>query len=309
MQDNDLPITDWTYDGRLEYVNKNRLVIELVIEQALENFDEQTISLTFQTQGKAVIKIIDLFNGVHFNVESLPNGIPKDITLFSQLAFWVKYKSAGMIYTGNRTNKQTSPEQIPEPIVIKKNHIDLQLEKLAINLNKLNQKVAADLIGYWLSANKKLLNELSFIEESPCELEIDNDVSDTQKTRYKADASFRFLYLFFNIREHLSTVELYENKYLVKGSNRPQYVARYKESHHTKTQIRQTIKSIIDKFNEIYVETEDKDFIIRALFKSISKSAVLDVYEINKNDPSHSDYVQKLKQLKVKPSLLMEQVS
>lgn len=309
MLHNTLPITDWSHEGRQEYVDRNRQVIELVIEQALEEFDEKIISLAFHTQDKAVINIINLFLTKHFCSDRLHTKMPKDITLFSQLRFWIKFKTAGKIYIGDRTYKQGQANHIIEPIPQEKDDIDLLTKELASNLNKLNQKVAADLIGYWLLANKKLLGELSSSEGISSPSEIENDVSGTQKTRYKADASFRYLYLFFNIKEHLNTVDLYENKYLVKGDNRPQYVARYKESHHDKHQVRQIIKRIINRFNEIYVDTDDKNFLIRALFKSIAKNAVLDVYEINKNDPSHSDYVQKLKNLKVKPSLLMEQVS
>jgi hypothetical protein len=309
MQNKDLPITDWTQTGRQQYVETNRLLIQLVIEQALEDFDAQSTSLIFQSQEKAVKIIINLFGGTYFNVDYLPNGIPKDITLFSQLPFWSNLKTAGKVSSGDRTHNQVQMDDVQEPIEPEVSKADLYLQKLAKIINKYNQQVAPDLVGYWLQANKKLLRELTLPQSALAAAKVENEVSAPQKTRYKVDASFRYLYLFLNIAEHLDTVELYQNKYFVKGLNRPQYVAGHSETHRTKLQVRQTIKLIINRFHDIFVEIDDQDFLLRALFKAIAKTAVLDVYEINRNDPCYSDYAQKLKQLKAKPSTLLEHVS
>lgn len=309
MCDIDLPITDWSLVGRQTYVDRNRRVIELIIEQALEDFDEKAISNAFRHQTNAVTKIIDLFLLNHFSVDRLPIDIPKDITLFSQLPFWVSFKTAGNVHAGDGAYKQALVESDYELPEFKVDDIDLHQQKLAKNLKKLNQHVAPDLIGYWLQANKKLLNELSGSGEFSKVVEIENDVSDSQKSRYKADASFRYLYLFLNIAEHINTVESYENKYFVKGLNCPQYVAGHPETHQTKHQIRLTIKQIINRLYEIYLETGDHDVLTLSLFKAIAKKAVLDVYEINKNEPYYSDCAHKLLQLKNKPSTILEQVS
>ncbi|MBB1318086.1 hypothetical protein H5123_10605 [Shewanella sp. SR43-4] len=309
MRDSVLPITDWSFIGRQKYVDRNRQVIELVIEQALENFDERSISLAFKNQASAVSQIIGLFLLSPFSVDRLPSGIAKDIKLFSQLAFWVRFKTAGNVHTGGGVYKQVLVESEHELSESKVADIDLHVQKLAKNLKKFNRHVAPDLIGYWLLANKKLLRELSSFEGDSEVVEIENEVSAPQTTRYKVDASFRYLYLFLNVAEHLESVERYENKYFVKGLNRPQYVAGQSETHQTKHQVRQTIKQIINRFHEVFTETGDNDVLTRSLFKAIAKSAVLDVYEINKNDPYYSYYTQKLKQLKAKPSTLLEQVS
>ncbi|MCT8988294.1 hypothetical protein [Shewanella phaeophyticola] len=295
--------------GRQNYVDENRLVIVLVIEQALEDFDEKTISIAFGHQDTAADKIIDLFLRSHFCVSQLPTAIPKDITLFSQLAFWVRYKTAGKVSVGNGSYKQDLDDSIYEQSISNNVCMDSHVPKLARNLKKLNQQVAPDLIGYWLQANKKLLNELALSDDLSQVVEIENEVSAPQTTRYKVDASFRYLYQFLNIAEHLDTVALYENKYFVKGLNRPQYVSGYSETHQTKHQVRQTIKHIINRFHETFSDVDDKDFLTRALFKTIAKKAVLDVYEINKNEPNYSDYAHKLLQLKNKPSTILEQVS
>ncbi|MCQ8848216.1 hypothetical protein NQT74_06465 [Alteromonas stellipolaris] len=305
MRDDTLPITDWSEVGRREYVDINRQAIELIIEQALEDFDEINISITFGNQTNAVVNIIDLFLLSHFSVEKLPTAIPKDITLFSQLSFWIKYKTAGKV---SGSSKQSVVEPNNEQSMHIEAGMDSQVQKLARNLRKLNHHIAPDLIGYWLDANKKLLKELSGTGDFPRDFEIENDVSDPQKSRYKADASFRYLYFFLNIVEHIDNVELYEKKYFVKGLNRPQYVAAQSETHHAKYQVRLTIKQIINRFHAIYAETPDHDVLTRALFKGIAKKALLDVYEINKNEPNYADFTQKLKQLKAKPSALLEQV-
>ncbi|WP_281213273.1 hypothetical protein [Shewanella insulae] len=306
MRDSDLPITDWSKIGRQNYVDENRLVIELVIEQALEDFDEKVISVVFGHQANAVSKIIDLFLLSHFCVEQLPTAIPKDITLFSQLSFWVSFKTAGNVNDGGKAYKKAYVESEHELPDSKVADIDRHVQPLARNLKKLSKKVAPDLIGYWLQANKKLLKELALSDSFSRDVEIENDVSDPQKTRYRADASFRYLYLFLNIAEHIDTVEVYENKYFVKGLNRPQYVSGYSETHQTKHQVRQTIKYIINRFYETFSDMDDKDFLTRALFKTIAKTAVLDVYEINKNEPYYLDCADKLKQLKNKPSKILE---
>jgi len=239
----------------------------------------------------------------------LPIAIPKDIKLFSQLSFWVRFKTAGNVNAGGKAYKQAFAESEHELQESKVADIDSYEQKLAKNLRKLNQHVAPDLIGYWLQANKKLLHELSSHKDFLEGVEIENEVSAPQITRYKVDASFRYLYLFLNIEGHIDTVKLYENKYFVKGLNRPQYVAEQSETHQTKHQVRQTIKQIIKRFHAIHIETGDNDVLTRSLFKVIAKKAVLDVYEINKNEPYYSDCALKLLQLKNKPSTLLEQVS
>ncbi|MGL4475768.1 MAG: hypothetical protein ACRCT7_15130, partial [Shewanella sp.] len=267
------------------------------------------ITIAFGYQDTAADKIIDLFLRSQFCVSQLPTAIPKDITLFSQLAFWVRYKTAGKVSVGNGAYKQSLVDNIHEQSMPIEVGMDSHVPKLARNLKKLNQHVAPDLIGYWLQANKKLLNELAVSNNFSWLDEIENEVSAPQTTRYKVDASFRYLYQFLNIAEHLDTVALYENKYFVKGLNRPQYVAEQSETHQTKHQVRQTIKHIINRFHKAFSDVDDKDFLTRALFKTIAKKAVLDVYEINKKEPYYSDCALKLLQLKNKPSTLLEQVS
>lgn len=305
MRDDTLPITDWSEIGRQKYVDVNRQAIELIIERALEDFDEKNISITFGNQTNTVGNIIDLFLLSHFSVEKLPTAIPKDITLFSQLSFWIKYKTAGKV---SGSFKQSLVEAKNEQSMDIELGMDSQVQNLARNLQRLSHHIAPDLIGYWLDANKKLLNELSESGDISRNFEIENDVSAAQKSRYKADASFRYLYFFFDIAEDINNVELYEKKYFVKGLNRPQYVAAQSETHHAKHQVRLTIKQIINRFHAIYAETPDHDVLTRALFKGIAKKALLDVYEINKNEPNYADFTQKLKQLKAKPSALLEQV-
>lgn len=306
MQDDSLPIHDWSLNGRNEYIESNRVIIELTIEQTLEKSDEQTVSLAFQSQDKAKNKIIDLFCAEQFEVINLPIGIPKDIRLFTELAFWINYKTAGKVYTGKRVKKQLEEDKYQSSQLVDN---DLKIRNLARNLIRLNQCVAPDIIGYWLLANKKLLRELSLSKSLKDDFdldEIENEVSDTQKTRYKVDASFRYLSLFLNLDSRFGNFDFYQKKYLVKGLNRPQYVANKTESHHEKHKVRLVIKNIIQQFYEILSSIDDRDILERSLFKSIAKSAVLDVYEINKSDPDRLICIKKLKLLRAKPSSLKE---
>ncbi|MEI8624982.1 hypothetical protein P4S67_12360 [Pseudoalteromonas sp. B137] len=305
MQDDLLPIHDWSLNGRNEYIESNRAIIELIIDQGLEEFDEQTAYSAFQSQDRAKNKIINLFCAEQFEVSNLPIEMPKNIRLFSQIAFWVKYKTAGKVYTGNRVKVELEENYQSSQSVDN----DLKISELASNLEQLNHCVAPDIIGYWLLANKKLLRELASSKslKNYADLdEIKNEVSDTQKTRYKADASFRYLTLFLNLDSRFGNFDFYQKKYLVKGLNRPQYVANKTESHHEKHKVRLVIKNIIHQFHEILSSIDDRDILERSLFKSIAKSAVLDVYEINKSDPDRLICMKKLKRLRAKPSSLKE---
>lgn len=305
MQDDLLPIHDWSLNGRNEYIESNRVIIELTLEQGLEELDEQTVSSAFQSQDRAKNKIIDLFCAKQFEVSNLPIGIPKDIRLFTELAFWVKYKTAGKVFTGNRVKVELE-ESYQSSLSVDN---DLKIRELARNLIRLNHCVAPDIIGYWLLANKKLLRELALTKslKNYADLdEIKNEVSDTQKTRYKVDASFRYLTLFLNLDSRFVNFDYYKKKYLIKGLNRPQYVANKTESHQEKHKVRIVIKNIIHQFHEILSSIDDRDTLERSLFKSIAKSAVLDVYEINKSDSERSICMKKLKLLKAKPSSLKE---
>ena len=130
--------------------------------------------------------------------------------------------------------------------------------------------------------------------------------SNSQKTRYKADAAFRYLYFFLDFKRHSGTFSNYEKKYLVKGDNILQYVVCGSETHQNKHEVRLTIKKIIKKFHDLHIQTEDSSYLLRSLFKGIAKKAVLDVYEINNNEPDRIEYETLLKSLKTKPSSEMK---
>lgn len=299
MEDNNHPITDWSETGRIKYIQDNEFLVELIISQACDLFGEQEISHYFKEQDKVVDWIINQFKSSQFNYEKLPKGLPKDINLFSELNFWFKYKT-GKSKISAAPLVELKDEHIEN--AIQQSDFESDIDILVKHLEQFNELVASDIITYWLMANKKLLDELSFKSDSADEV----STSNSQKTRYKADAAFRYLYFFLGFKENLGAFSDYEEKYLVKGDNSPQYVAGGSETHQSKHKVRLTIKKIIKKFYDIHIETEDSSSLIRSLFKGIAKTSVLDVYEINKNDPDRSKYEKLLKSLKSKPSSEMK---
>jgi len=96
MNENNLPIENWSQEGREEYIEKNRLIVELVIQEALENLREDITSKAFGSQEEAVTKIIELFVSPIFSLECV---LYKNIKLFTQLKFWVNFKTAGNVAT------------------------------------------------------------------------------------------------------------------------------------------------------------------------------------------------------------------
>jgi hypothetical protein len=290
MDNNNLPISDWSEIGRQNYINENRYVVELIISRACEDFDEVELSKYLRSQDDAIESIIQLFQSSKFNHEKLPPDIPENINLFSQLNFWIKFKtgrSSGSI----KNQSLSSSEYVEKATESTGKFISDEIEVLAGNTAKLSKLVASDIITYWLMANKKLLDELSPENSSVTEIL----ASPPQKTRYKADAAFRYLCLFCGIDKHFTE---YGRKYLTKGSNVPQYVSEGSETHQSKHQVRQSIKKIVQKFYEINSQIDDDAYLIRALLKGIAKNAVLDVYEINKSDSDRMHLEKMLKSLK-----------
>ena len=292
MENNNLPISDWSEVGRQNYIADNRYMVELVISKACESFDEVEISKYLRSQDDAVESIIQLFLSSKFNYEKLPPDIPENINLFSQINFWIKFKtgrSSGSI----RNQSLSSSEYVEKATESTDKFISDEIEVLAGNTAKLSKLVASDIITYWLMANKKLLDELSPENISVTEI----STSPTQKTRYKADAAFRYLFLFCGLDKHFTE---YGRKYLTKGKNIPQYVSEGTESHKNKYLVRESIKKIIQKFYEINSQIEN-DVLTRALLKGIAKNATLDVYEINQSDSERKRLEIKLKSLKYSP--------
>ncbi|TWX68540.1 hypothetical protein ESZ36_08580 [Colwellia demingiae] len=307
MNVKNLPIEDWSQEGREKYIKKNRISVELTLAQSLEYFKEDVITDAFGSQEKAVVKIIELFVSSRFSLEKV---MYKDLKLFTQLKFWVNFKTAGNVTTSSKIVSSEACKHNQEKVM---NTDLLCLEKMSNVLPKFNQRVAADVITYWLKANKKLLNELASkeaIDWMSVFSEIENSVSNTQETRYKVDAAFRFLFLYLGVDKQKDIAIFYEKKYLTKGNNKPQYVSMDRETHKNKHLVRLTIKKIIDSFSQIHKTSDDSDILTLSLLKVIAKKAVLDVYEVNSNNPDKNvieEYSRKLKSFNKHPSFLKEE--
>jgi hypothetical protein len=286
-----LPITDRSVSGRKSYLDKNRIAIELTLYEALEVFSEKDISRVFSSQEDAIKKIVDMFVEPHFNCSYFDKA---DLTIFSQLHFWMKYKTKGK-YSASRVSLKGS---LVKEACQENDNTTTIINDLAKSLNEFNNKVAADLIKYWLLANVKLLDALSAdIEVSTLNIsDLEIDTSNTTKTRYKADACFRFCYHYLSVSNVLcdSYKELYEKKFLTKGDNKPQYIYRFMniESHDVKHRIRKYIEKIIDFHVENKSSYSDFD---RRLLKPIAKKTLLSHYDFDES--SEELYSNKIKSL------------
>ncbi|WP_375750025.1 hypothetical protein [Vibrio sp. HN007] len=274
-----LPITDWSVEGRKQYLERNRSCIELVLYEALEVFDERKISLAFGSQSIAVDRIIDMFSSDNFEDKKLPDGIPRDIKLFSQIDYWCKLKSgvafAGLQKLGN------------DEIDIIDSHtnggtLEADLNKLSSCLGTYSQLVAANMVYFWLHANKKLLDELGQAR-LPVEHDMEGHI-EKSPTKYKVDSSFRYLCVFLDIEPHIPGFHVYKSKYLTKGENKPQYTAKKneRETHHTTSEIRIVVKKIIDYFYRVYCDEPSPLCLV--LLKSVGGKSLLDQYKIKNDD-------------------------
>ncbi|MGF1768627.1 hypothetical protein L4D06_14760 [Enterovibrio makurazakiensis] len=279
-----LPITDWSVEGRRKYLEQNRIVVELILYESLEVFDERRVSLAFKSQDNAKDQIISLFSSDRFKLGELPIGIPHDINLFSQINFWCKLKT-GKPFSGVQRLVDEEIELIDAQSEV--GTFEADLNKLSHCLAIYSDLVAANMIYFWLQANKKLLDELGNVVHP---LKHDKSVCVAKSpTRYKVDSSFRYLCVFLNIESHIPDFHLYKSKYLTKGENKPQYTAKKneRESHHTTSEIRSVVTKIIDYFYRIH--GDEPSLLCMALFKSIGSKTLLDQYKIKSNDCTDID--------------------
>ncbi|GAB2640182.1 hypothetical protein [Vibrio panuliri] len=278
------PITDWSVEGRKQYLEQHRPCIELVLYEALEVFDERKVSLTFGSQANAVVRIIDMFLSDGFENEKLPNGIPRDIKLFSQIDYWCKLKS-GVVFA---RLQQLGHDEVD----IVDNQTDrgtfvTDLDQLSKCLGIYSQLVAANMVYFWFQANKKLLDELGQVEP-PIESKFEGCI-DKSTTRYKVDSSFRYLCVYLDIESKIPGFRLYKSKYLTKGENKPQYTAKKneRESHNTTSEVRSVVTKIIDYFCRVH--SDEPSSLCLALFKSVGNTTLLDQYKIKSKDYPNID--------------------
>ncbi|MEZ8656480.1 hypothetical protein AB4516_20190 [Vibrio sp. 10N.222.54.F12] len=289
-----LPINDWSIEGRKQYIEQNRLCIELVLYEALEFFDERKVSLTFGSQDNAKDRIISMFLSDRFNDEKLPNGIPRNIKLFSQIDYWCKFKS-GKTFFGVQQLIDEDVELASDLPVL--STLEADLDKLSLCLAIYSELVAANMIYFWLQANRKLLDELGRVGP---QFEHENaDRVEETPTKYKVDSSFRYLCVFLDIESQIPDFQLYKNKYLTKGENKPQYTAKKneKESHLTTSEVRLVVTKIIDYFYRVH--REEPSPLCQVLLKSVGGKSLLDQYKIKSKDyPNFDDLRDKLTALK-----------
>ena len=286
-------IKDWSHSGRQKFVEENRGIIELIVSEALESFDGKKVSSVFGTQENAIEEIIARFLVPELNPKKLPC---KDIKLFSYIGFWIAHKTGGKVSSGvHKINNL--PLVLGESSPLDEFNFDEELKKIAFILKQLNQLVAPDLINYWLKANKKLLDNISLRHNLiPKETQLNSKGSNAKASRYKADACFRYMYLYLEIAHMLPReyATLYENKYLVKGRNAPQYTSSGSEQHTAKAKVRKNIRLIIDKFVELAPDTNQVE---QKLLNKVARKTLLDLYEIESD--FKEEYGQKLTMLKV----------
>ncbi|MEZ9397161.1 hypothetical protein AB4393_11035 [Vibrio splendidus] len=292
--DDFLPITDWSVEGRKEYLEQNRPCIELVLYESLERFDGPKLSSVFGSQDNAIDKILGMFlsEGLDQKVV-LKSGIPCDLRLFSQLDYWCKFKTGKSI--------KGAKQIVVEETYIRgyganENDFEHDVEKLSNYLPLYSRSVAPDMVGFWFLANKKLLDELNDIFYVDAIDGQDLAGSPAKLSKYKADASFRFLCLYLRVDSKVSNFHQYQRKYLIRGKNKPQYVANGTESHIEKFEVRKSVAQVIDYFHR--VNNDGVSALCHKLLKSAGRKSLLDQYEIGRDFAQYEKLKNQLSELK-----------
>jgi hypothetical protein len=283
MINTDIPIiSDWSVSGRRKYLEKNQVIIDLVIKTALEELEDSSVSKVFGSIDKAVEDIKKRFLDEYLDAEKCPN---RDLNLFSNINFWMQYKTRGNFSTNSRSIG-LMPGEVVAP---DEGSLECVIERISTTLKEFNKCVAPDMIGYWLKANKKFIDEVSL------GIELDNEAqflgSGGKHTKYKADASFRFFYVYLGTDRKVDDFrsEDFKSKYLARGDNKPQYTSNGYEDHATTDRVRKHIVKVIDFYS---CHVEDFGKIELALMKPFAKKSLLDLYKIK-----NSGYAERLKNL------------
>ncbi|EII3282794.1 hypothetical protein ACU440_002159 [Vibrio alginolyticus] len=295
MRDADLSqINDWSVEGRKQYLEEHRVTIEVILSNALEEFYGPKLSSVFGCQDKAKDKILDMFVSERLDqIELRKRNIPCDLGLFDQIDFWCKFKT-GISVKGI---KQISLDSnLLDHDVLTGNDIEHDIEKLSNCLPLYSHSVAPDMVGYWLLANKKLLDELSGFINVDVNVAKELKGSPAKLSKYKADASFRYLCLYLNVESKVSDFHKYQKKYLTRGENKPQYVADGNESHMEKHEVRKSVAQVIDHFHR--VNNDGTTVLCHKLFKSAGRKSLLDQYEIGRDFAHYEKLKNQLSELK-----------
>ncbi|PKF77549.1 hypothetical protein CW749_20890 [Vibrio sp. vnigr-6D03] len=278
MRDTELSqINDWSVEGRKQYLEEHRITIEVILSNALEEFYGPKLSSVFGCQDKAKDKILDMFVSERLDKkELLKRSIPCNLGLFNQIDFWCKYKTGISVKSIQQISLDSN---LLGHDGLTGNDIEHDIEKLSRCLTLFSHSVAPDIVGYWFLANKKLLDELiGFINVDP-NVAQELKGSPAKWSKYKADASFRYLCLYLNVDSKVSDFDKYKRKYLTRGKNEPQYVADGTESHLEKFEVRKSVAKIIDYFHR--VNSDAPPVLCQKLLKSAAKKSLLAQYEIN----------------------------
>lgn len=302
MKSQDLPIVDTSLEGRKEYVNRHKSQIEITIMMAFDSFSDQDSDKrnklldVFGDDTVAANKIIKAFTSESFDIEKAPR---KDLTLFTQPNFWLKYLTGGRIKSDRGSNQSFDLSEQSDVIhTAHEDHISI----LGSTLNKFNDHVASDLVGFWLMANRKLLRELKSEEKFDNSSEMKDILlhsSDGKKTKYKADACFRYLYLLLDIQKKVDSDNFF-SKYLIAGKNTPQYTSNKSESHELKKQIRKEICKIIDTYQNIHSNFNASPLEV-ILMNQVARKSLVDLYEFDKTiKGEYADKLYSLRKIAVK---------
>lgn len=289
--ESDIPITDWTLEGRKMYVESNKDLIEYIVSISLEELCCERVFTVFGSMDKAVDKIIARFLVNEFDEGKAPC---KNIGIFKELDFWISHMTGGKVSSRKRYNEIDT--NFLGDVDLGSDHEINQLNRLSSVLREFSMCVASDVISYWFKANKKVVDGLSLKNDNH-DTEVKNLRSGSNTTKYKADASFRFLYRLLKVSDSFCSDGyrvFFENKYLVRGLNEPQYTAQGIEDHLTKDKVRRYILRVIDHHDS---HKNEYSLFDQNLLKSIAKKSLLELYELDKDEEIRAEYSIKLKSL------------
>lgn len=135
MTNIDIPvITDWSISGRRKYLEENQVNVDLVIKTALEELEDSSVSKVFGSIDKAVEDIKKRFLDEYLDAAKCPS---RDLNLFSNINFWIQYKTRG-----NFSAKSRSIGLMPGEVVAPdEGSLECVIERISTTLKEFNKRL------------------------------------------------------------------------------------------------------------------------------------------------------------------------
>lgn len=211
-------ITDWSVEGRREYVERRRDAIRWTLWESFSMFNDDPQNPPLSAFGfrgdapeeSAVEFVLERFQSDGFDGSRIWRE-HRSMKLFTRVPFWLQQKVGEQAYgarlgewSGRSAETPHFAEaavETPATVADAARH-DTALKRMSDSLRALRERTCAPLVGEWLGASTRLLKAMGLLA-SPTKaaaFERSSDgVKPTERSLRRADALFRYLVLYLEL--------------------------------------------------------------------------------------------------------------